>query len=61
MIGKIEKKEGVLPSELSDLLGAVEEVTECLILENMQRPSFTFRRINLLAEAFTKYNKQKSI
>lgn len=33
------------------IIKAAEEVVECLMLENMQRPSFTFRRIKALAKA----------
>jgi hypothetical protein len=37
-----------------DLKNAIEDVLGCLVLENMQRPSFTFRHIEKLRDVWIK-------
>jgi len=39
----------------TDLYIAINEVIECLLLENMHKPSLTFRRIKKLADVFERY------
>lgn len=39
---------------------AIENVIECLLLENMQRPSFTFGRIEKLADEYDKVKNEKA-
>lgn len=43
------------------LLFAIEEVIECLILENMHIPSFTSRRIKKLAKVFDKLKNDDDV
>lgn len=44
--------------DLEKLLSAVDEVCECLVLENMEKPSFTFRKINNLNNIFNGENNE---
>ena len=41
------------------LVGAVREVTDCLILENMERPHFTFSRIEKLSAILAEIGEKK--
>lgn len=45
--------------DLDDLLQAVGDVMECLVLENMKRSSLTFRRIENLAKIYEQYKHEE--
>ena len=49
------------PAELVELLSAVTEVTECLVLESMKIPSFTKRRIEMLSKIHSELADSKLI
>ncbi len=40
--------------DIDKLFNAIYEVCECLVLENMERPSFTFKRIEKLNDVLGK-------
>lgn len=50
-----------LDENLLKLLSAVTEVTECLVLDSMKIPSFTKRRIELLAKVHSEIQDSKLI
>lgn len=54
MYSELEDRHYELSDKYSKLLEAASLVCECIMLENMQRPSFTFRRIEKLHELITR-------
>ena len=44
---------------MNRLFDVIQNVVDCLVLENMQRPSFTFRRIYELSKVFIEYKDRE--
>lgn len=47
--------------QIAEILNAARDVTDCLMLENMKRPSFTFRRIETLDKLLYAFDNNSEI